>query len=288
MFLDALGGAYELLFVEENGRILLGAVVLMRNGVPVQASYPYQGVMFGAEIAGEPNHRRVKYQLEIVEFLLAEMEKKYDAIAFAMHYNFDDMRPFQWFHYHESEKGLFDIRLAYTGLINLGAYTDFDSYLASIRSVRRNEYRRVGESGASVEESGDIELLDRLHKATFLRQGVQRDVEEGRWIRSVAESALSNGYGKLLVCRNVDGMAMSATLFLFDASCGYYFIGANDPVYRNSGSGVYLFLENVRRCFEMGVKKIDVVGINSPNRGDFKTSFNAAIKPYFQVDWQRP
>jgi hypothetical protein len=44
-------------------------------------------------------------------------------------------------------------------------------------------------------------------------------------------------------------------------------------------------LEKIRRCKEAGAREIEVVGINSPNRGYFKTSFNAAPKPYFIVDW---
>ena len=28
-----------------------------------------------------------------------------------------------------------------------------------------------------------------------------------------------------------------------------------------------------------------MVGINSPNRGDFKTSFNAMPIPFYEVEW---
>jgi len=32
---------------------------------------------------------------------------------------------------------------------------------------------------------------------------------------------------------------------------------------------------------------VDFVGINSPNRGDFKTSFDAVPARYFLVTWQK-
>jgi hypothetical protein len=37
-----------------------------------------------------------------------------------------------------------------------------------------------------------------------------------------------------------------------------------------------------------GMKMVDFGGINSPNRGDFKISFNAKPVPYFITSWDRP
>ena len=77
-------------------------------------------------------------------------------------------------------------------------------------------------------------------------------------------------------------------MFLNDHRGAYYLIGANDPEYRHSGSGSYLMLESLRRSQERGLATVDFVGINSPNRGDFKTSFNAVPVPYFVATWERP
>jgi len=70
-----------------------------------------------------------------------------------------------------------------------------------------------------------------------------------------------------------------------DKNTGYYLFGANDPTYRASGSSSYLLLENIHRCKEKRLKLIDFVGVNSPNRADFKVSFNADVVPYFIVSW---
>src|SRR5262249_11590621 len=107
-------------------------------------------------------------------------------------------------------------------------------------------------------------------------------------LRSISQAALAHGFGELSTCVSSEGTVTSATLFLFDRRCGYYLVSANDPEYRNSGSGTYLMLENIRRCQEKGLEAVDFVGVNSPNRGDFKTSFNAAPVPYFLLTWERP
>jgi hypothetical protein len=290
-FLDALLEEYDLLMVEENGRSQIGAVVLKHDGSPTRAPYPftmYQGILFDQAGLAKPFHKRLKWQLDVVESLLAALERLYDRISFCIHYAVEDMRSFQWFHYHTPELGQFRIDLRYTGLLDLQTVPDFNHYLGTVRSVRRQEYRYAQEKGLSTEVSTDVGLLSRLHRMTFDRQGITQSTEEERLLLSIAEASLKNGFGRLLVCRDGSGNAASATLFLYDAHCGYYLFGGNDPDYRKTGAGTYLVLENIKWCMENRLSRVDFVGINSPNRGDFKTSFNAAPRPYFIVTWERP
>jgi lipid II:glycine glycyltransferase (peptidoglycan interpeptide bridge formation enzyme) len=153
--------------------------------------------------------------------------------------------------------------------------------------VRRQEYRRGLELGLTVEPSTDIELLNRLHAATFMRQGITRDPAEEQLFVKIATAAVRQGYGELLVCRLDSGAPASATLFLHDDRYAYYYVGANDPEYRKSGAGTFLLAENIRRALARGALAVDFVGINSPSRGDFKTSFNACPVPYYTVDYTR-
>jgi len=290
-FLDALGEEYDLLLVEEDDRPRLGAVVLKRNGQPIRAPYPfalYQGILFDGASRDTPRHRRVKWALEVTEFLLAEMEQRYDLISFCLHYSVEDLRSFQWFHYHEPRRGRFTLDLRYTGLLDLTAMADFSTYFSCIRKVRRHEYRRAQSLGLVVKESHDMDLLDRLHSLTFTRQGIERSPQEEHLVRAISNAALAIGFGQLLVAQDPRGEIASATLFLYDSCCGYYLFGVNAAECRDTGSGTYLLLENIRRCKELGLARVDFVGINSPNRGDFKTSFNAVPVPYFIVTWRNP
>jgi len=288
-FLDALGEEYDLLLVEEGGRPRLGAVVLKRDGQPIRAPYPfslYLGIMLDDAVRGMPQHRRVEWGLKAIGFLLAELEQQYNCISFCLHYAIEDLRGIQWFHYHEPQRGQFTIELRYTGLLDLSAITDFNAYLSSIRKVRRHEYRHAQSVGLFATESSDVDLLDRLHKLTFARQGIVRSPEEERLVRSISSAALTMGFGQLLIAQDPRGEIASASLFLHDNSCGYYLFGANAPEHRATGSGTYLLLENIRRCIDRRLARVDFVGINSPSRGDFKTSFNAVPTPYFVVTWQ--
>jgi Acetyltransferase (GNAT) domain len=248
----------------------------------------YQGVLLGVEYARMPVHKRCPWQLERIEALLAGVTARHSSFSVCLSPYFDDVRAFQWFHYHAPALGTFAVTLAYTGLLRLDVLGSFEAFLTQVRTVRRQEYRRGLERGFSADASSDIELLDRLHAATFMRQGVERSLEQRTLLLRIAAAALHGGFGELLVCRLPDGRPASATLFLYDDRCAYYLIGANEPEYRQTGSGTFLLVENIKRALGRGLTAVDFVGINSPQRGDFKTSFNAQPTPYYVLSYRGP
>jgi hypothetical protein len=287
-FLDGLGDEYELVVIEEGGKIALGAVLMLRSGLVLKAPYPltmYQGMLCCAESRQMPYHKRCSWLLERVEVITSAMVSRYGYISLCLSHHFEDIRGFQWFHYHEPHLGRFIVDVGYTGILRLDSIADFSAFLSSIRTVRRQEYRRGPELGLSVELSTDVELLNRLHAATFARQGITRSAHEEELLRGISSAALNAGFGELLVCRDKEGRPVSATLFLHDQRYAYYYIGASDPEFRKTGAGVFLVIENIRRALEKGLTAVDFLGINSPNRGDFKTSFNARPVPYYILDY---
>ena len=87
-----------------------------------------------------------------------------------------------------------------------------------------------------------------LHAKTFDRQGIGRSSGEKFMATTLAQVAISKGFGRLLVCRDKAGMPASASLFLFDKKTAYYMIGANDPDYRNYGTSSFVIFEQLRKC----------------------------------------
>jgi hypothetical protein len=290
-FLDAYREPHIFLFVESNGVPLLGAVVSLHEGQPLPAPRPftmYQGIMFAPSVERAPPHTRVNTQLKLTDFFLQQLEEKYGRIAFCLHHRFPDLRSFSWFHYHEKDHGVFQIEIRYTGLLNLSGFSTAGDYLETIRTTRRQEVRKAAARGWAVELSHDVELLDHLHSLTFERQGVERPPGFGALVQSIATGALQHDFGEILVCKNSAGAVASAILLLFDDTCAYYLIGANHPQYRADTCGSLLLAQGMGRCKERGLKLFDVVGINSPARGDYKTSFNAVPVPYYVAHWELP
>ncbi len=290
-FLRALNVEYDLWVVLKKQETIAGAIIFRSGQEVLHAPLPftmYQGVLLGNEILALASHTRSIWILKVTEFLLQNLSRRYDRVSFCLHHAFDDLRAFQWFHHQQPELGFFKIDLKYTGLLNLAKNRDFDTYLSNIRPTRRYEHRRAVKLGLTVEESKDVDILCSLHHKTFDRQGIELTQNERRWVRSITAEALQSGFGQLMLCREKSGECASATLFLHDDQCAYYMFGANNPDHLNLNGGTFLMLENIRFYIGRGLKWVDMVGVNSPNRGDFKTSFNPKVVPYFIATWDNP
>ncbi len=287
-FLDALDVEWEA-WVLPGPAGPRAAALLFRDGAGTIQRAPlpfclYQGILLPSAVATGPAHRVVHETLEAVEELIQGVAI-HRRMSWCLHPAFGDLRPLSWFHHHDPTAGLFRLDVRYTGIIAVGQ--GLDAVLAGARSVRRQEYRKAAER-FRVEPSADLDLLDRLHGLTFARQGLERSGRERRLLASIAAAALRHGFGDLLVARDGDGNAAGAVLFLFDGRTAYYLVAANDPTFRSAGVSTLLFLRGLERGLERGVERVDVVGMNSPSRGDFKTSFGAVPTPYFVAHWDAP
>ncbi|RME34967.1 MAG: GNAT family N-acetyltransferase [Gammaproteobacteria bacterium] len=290
-FLTALEEVrFEPWLVLRDGRPAAGAVLLDRGG-GVSAGYhlcPYLGVLMDAHVSNQPVHRRSRWTLEILDCLIATLTGRYRRLRFAFHPAFEDLRPFQWHNYHEPEAGQFRIHLRYTGLTRLDGFGCFDEFLCTLPETRRNQYRKAQRQGYTISGSDDIDRLVALHAATFSNQGAACAPGELAAVRSVAAAALASGTGELLACRTPGGEVANMALFMRDANWGYYVTGGSEPALRGQVSGVLLHLEYLRRAQETGLKAVDMIGMNSPPRGNFKSTLNAELVPYHVAEWQAP
>ncbi len=291
-FLACLKAHPEIYAVEENGEIALAAVVVKdQSGKVLQSPFNfclYQGVLLSGEVEAAPIHGRVGDRLRLLSFLLAELEKQEGRISLSLHHSFPDLRSFSWFHYHEPEMGQFRHQLLYTGVIDLAPYANFEEYLGKIRKTRRNDYRKGVDHGLRAVPSADIDALEKLYRLTFERQNLSLPEMQVQQMRAIAEQGLKAKFAELTFCETAQGERISATLFLHDARGAYYLVAANDPDFRHLPGSTFLLGEGVRRAKERGQVYVDLCGMNSPQRGDFKASFNAAPIPYFVMDWTSP
>ena len=286
-FLSAMGVSYDAWFLTDSGKPVLGALLVE----PLQEAFEaphgyYQGIFFAHD--GAPLHSSVKYQLSAVEQLLAKLSALYSSLSFFLHPTFTDLRAIQWFNYHSQDQGLYAIHLHYTGLINLEAVASFSDYISGIRRARIREYSKASRNGLRVELSNNLEIFHDLYVKTFVRQGIVMSSEAVAQVVSIARAALEGGYGRLFVCYESSGKPASATLFLFDKVSSFALFGGTDPTSRDTGSFTFLLLEGFRYFYNLGLRRIDMIGMNSPDRSDFKTSLNAVATPYFHVTWRRP
>ena len=264
-----------------QGEILAGAAVMLHESAMAKAPFafsPHQGILFAKSISSLGQHKRVTAELRVTTFLIGSLLDIFSNFSMALSPFFRDLRPFQWHNYGKNELPQFEIRQRYTGHVSLINF-EINSYLSTVRTVRRQEYKKTR---ALIEQSRDLQLFLKLYKQTFDRQGIAVADKTLSQVERICVNALDGGYGHLS-CAKVDGCAASMAFFVSDQDCAYYLFGANDPDFRDANASSKLLIENITTFAAQGLKRFDFVGVNSPQRGDFKLSFNAELVPYQEI-----
>ena len=277
--ISAVSDKCDYYFVKK-GEEVVGAINIMldKNGEPLFdiPFMQYSNAILFKDNFNLLNHKRISEEFKITEVILNELVPIYKKLQIINAPFFHDMRPFQWYNYHTPEYGIFDIHLWYTPILSL--QESEGNINLNLRTLRKREINK--KENYHIDDTNNVEILNKLHKLTFERQNIERSNIEERMLINITNKALDNGFGRLSVC-SINGEPSSAYLFLFDDKRGYYLFGANHPKYRKSGSSTKLMLYNILYAKKEKLKEVDFVGANSPNRGDYKISFNANILPYF-------
>jgi hypothetical protein len=281
-FLQSLGAHFTCYLVTTpQGEVLAGAAILQDGNQMARAPFaftPHQGILFAQSVSSLSHQKRLTAEFRITTFFLESLLNFFSNFSMALSPYFRDLRPFQWHNYGKSELPQFEIRQRYTGYVSLIDF-EINGYLSTVRTVRRQEYKKTQ---AVVEPSQDLDLFLKLYHLTFERQGIAIDEPALEQVENICLKAMTDGYGQLS-CAQVDGRAASMAFFVTDSTCAYYLFGATDPDLRAANASSKLLIDNIASFASKGLKRFDFVGVNSPQRGDFKLSFNAELLPYQEV-----
>lgn len=286
-YLASMGVGYDRIFYEVEGLIMASALIVKSDKSELLAPYPYslyQGIAL-APLAGH-GHSVVSKRLKIISGLADALSRSYPHHSICLHPSLTDLRGFQWCNYNAPENGIYHISLSYTGVIHLDRFANFEEFLSSIRAARRHDAKKAEKAGLRIELSDDVNEFIRLYELTFSRQGIASDDLQLAMVHRNVRTVLETGLGELLVARSSTGEVVSAIVTASDPSCSYYLFGATDPAFRTTGANSALLLHAIQEMFQSAKKSFDMVGVNSPQRGDFKTSFNAEPVPFFALTFK--
>ena len=281
-FLESLGVQKKCYVVTSpKGEVLAGAALMLNGAQMVRAPFPftpYQGVLFSKSLSLLGHQKRTLSEFRITTFLIEALLKIHPNFSMALSPFFKDLRPFLWHNYGKVVHPQFDLIQRYTGHLSLIDF-ELNRYLSSVRTVRRQEYKKTH---AKIQQSNDLSLFLKLYKETFERQGIEIQRHTLELVKNICVRAMADGYG-LLSSAHVDGHVASMAFFVTDKTCAYYLFGANDPEMRDARASSKLLIENISKFAARGLERFDFVGVNSPQRGDFKLSFNAMLVPYQEI-----
>jgi hypothetical protein len=282
VFLQSLGVPFTCYVVASpQGELLAGAAILEDGARMAKAPFPFtphQGIFFARFVAQQASQKRLTTEFRITEFFINALLEVYPNFSMALSPFFKDLRPFLWHNHGQVGQPTFEVKQRYTGHVDLHNFS-LNPFLTTVRTVRRQEYKK---NQMQIQTSADLPLFLGLYQQTFERQGLAIETHTLSVVKRICTQAMDAGMGYLSAAHLEDRTA-SMAFFVTDARCAYYLFGVNDPTMRDSNASSKLLLDNMALSAQLGLKRFDFVGVNSPQRGDFKLSFNAELVPYQEV-----
>jgi hypothetical protein len=285
VFLQSLGVPFTCYLVASpQGELLAGTAIVEDGQRMANAPFaftPHQGILFAHSVTQQASQKRLTTEFRITEFFINALLAVYPNFSMAMSPFFKDLRPFLWHNHGQVEQPTFEVKQRYTGHVDLQNFS-LNAFLATVRTVRRQEYKK---SQVQIQTSTDLPLFLNLYQQTFERQGLVIDTHTLALVQRICSQTMDAGMGYLSAA-HLENRIASMAFFVTDSNCAYYLFGANDPAMRESNASSKLLLDNITLSAQQGLQRFDFVGVNSPQRGDFKLSFNAELVPYQEVHLQ--
>jgi len=249
-----------------------GTVCKERNGY-----VEYQGFIL-KDFSMFSLHRKSTIEFEIIEEFVNYLVEKFNSFSFSQHYSLSDLRPFQWYNYHEAEASHFKIDLRYTAIVDTSLYqNNYREYFLSLPRKRRR-YKQ----SSNIYCSDDIDIMHYLLEKTYSRQNIKYTEATKGLLTMMINSAIEYRYGELLVA-NYAGNNISAGFYLIGTRGYYYVLAGTDPNFYDTDVANHMVLHIISNAFKHHVQSFDFIGANSPNRGAFKLAYNSKLQPYFIV-----
>jgi len=244
----------------------------------------YQGIFF-PELARD-NYSGENEALRRLSLFIELIDGQGEPRHFSLHPRINDLRPINW-HYFQNKVSTLEASIStrYTGLISMQDFESFDDYLTSIQKVRYREYRNSFQHPLSIDSNSvDISSFMKMYNATFNRQQIEVPISLQNRCVAIMTDALELGSGKLRILYTDRGDPVAGVFILSNKTTDVYLFGASDQNFHKINGPTRLLLDSIKESFAAGRTNFDFCGMNSPNRGYFKSTFNARVTPYFEVD----
>ena len=269
----------------ENRVPILGCILPPKSidGMNSLSFCMYQGIFFIEN--PKSNYSDDISRTRKLSLLTSTLFSTVSSAVLALHHSIEDIRGIEWY---LSDKGIssnLQYKVRYTGIVHLHNYINFEDYKKSIRKVRLQELAAIRKMNHVILNTRpDVKIFLKMYQDMFVQRGINIQQSELHRVSTIIENGLSDGVGKLLLLQDNNGTPISGIFTLSDRMTDFYQFGASNPERSKLSGSSYLILHATEIAFLNGRKFFDMVGMNSPNRGDFKASFNARVEPYFELE----
>lgn len=273
-----------------NGNEIRAAVLLLESNdgssIVTNDLVIYSGIINAPSTFGKNYSQVNSEKLELQTFVASELASRYKDIEFALAPTIFDLRGFQWHGYGQKNQ-MYGVHVKYTSFKNISNFREHDELspelLSEVTGSRRQQIKYAIRDKIVTYDFEDVQMFLNFYKKTMNRQGENVGLEKMAAMENVLEGTIRHGLIKMYASRLHGGETASLAAFIFDQKRAYYLFGASDPEFRNTPAGTSILWDSFYRLSKLGIKEVDMEGVNSPKRGWFKLGFGGSLTPYYLV-----
>ena len=283
------GSKQKLYFLELKGETIAALLLWESENLEEINRYrsyaTYQNLFFAKEFWAAKKSEGIAEELY---FLLYELDKRLKNITLSLHHSIEDIRAVDWINLDKNEKR-FDYEVKFTSLVELSAFEKEENIFCITKESRKNEYDRASRKlDLKIGDVNDIEWFISLYYSMFKTQGISLSHDSLSQLRMIIEGSILNGSGILMLAfESKSSKPISAIFIQRDDKTAYYQFSASNQESRKLFATTFLLVKAFLILKEAGCEVFDFMGVNSPYRGFFKTSFGGKLSGYFEINSTR-
>lgn len=222
------------------------------------------------------------------EYIAEYLAEHYTQVQLKLHPAIKDIRAFLWVNYH-NDGPKYAVIPRYTSILELDEFAAPQDTLErsgnyNNSSVSRRQEIRYGiKKEVTLSESKDFALFAKYYGMTMARQGIEISTAQLDALAFRVKNLAQQGLLCMYQAQTREQEIGSFATYLLHQNMAYYFYGANHPDMRDSHTGTAVLWQAFPLLAQKGISRLDLEGINSPQRGWFKLSFGGNVEPYFHI-----
>tara|TARA_B110000027_G_C16056889_1_gene272597 strand:- start:120 stop:1073 length:954 start_codon:yes stop_codon:yes gene_type:complete len=245
----------------------------------------YFGPFWSKVIETIPNHSWLKLSNEVYGLYCKNFSKKFKNICFELHYSLDDVRIFDWWNYHETNKKRFLIQPKYTAIIDDLTKKTEQQILKDYRYVRRYELKNFEKNLKLIERTEiNVEEIEKFYfdnvnieNINDYKIGIKKSI-------NIAHNLVKNGFGEVFCYREKKNKEIICLLLILnDKKSSHLILSLGTKDWKSKGMMTYALHKAITESKNKLIDIFDFNGANSPERGDHKHSFGSKVKLFFNL-----
>lgn len=272
----------DLYTVNKNDRIK-SFIYLFKdeNNFIISEPFIYSGIINHPKL----NMKNARYNNEVFklnELIVKEILSNYKKIDINLPINYLDTRPFLWFNYGEENKKKFQVTPCYTSIINIKSRTHTEIF-NEIDDVKKRDIKKVmNDNNYKISNQINLDLIKKFYESTMKKNKGNFNINAFNKIFKFIESQIKDS--KVIQATTYYfEKPIYSVLFLNDENSSCYLYGSGDVEIKNRYAGSLALWKAIEQSVDKQLNFIDLEGINSPHRGEYKLNFGGNIQSYYNI-----